>query len=66
VGTRTNPLYRIRRTLLTGREHLTDRQRARLATYLPTGDPNAEVELAHEIYQAVRGIYHAESHAKGP
>jgi transposase len=64
-GHKDDPLYRIRRTLLTATEHLTDRQRARLDRYLPLGDPTGEVELAWSIYQAVRGIYHAPSPARG-
>lgn len=39
-GHKDDPLYRIRRTLLTGVEHLTDRQRARLDKWLPLGDPS--------------------------
>ncbi len=39
-GHKDDPLYRIRRTLLTGIEHLTDRQRERLDTY-PTATPPA-------------------------
>jgi transposase len=64
-GHKDDPLYRIRRTLLTGTEHLTDRQRQQLDRYLPVGDPHGEVELAWSIYQAVRGIYHAASPARG-
>jgi transposase len=64
-GHKDDPLYRIRRTLLTGTEHLTDRQRQRLDRYLPVGDPHGEVELAWSIYQAVRGIYDAASPARG-
>ena len=64
-GHKDDPLYRIRRTLLTGEEHLTERQRARLEKYLPLGDPKGEVELAWRIYQAVRGIYHATTPAIG-
>jgi transposase len=64
-GHKHDPLYRIRRTLLTGEEHLTDRQRARLTKWLPLGDPNGEVELAWRIYQAVRGIYNASSPTVG-
>ena len=60
-----DPLYRIRRTLMTGEEHLTDRQRARLARHLPAGDPTGAVELAWRIYQAVRSIYHAPRPAEG-
>jgi hypothetical protein len=44
---------------------LTDRQRQRLDRYLPVGDPHGEVELTWSIYQAVRGIYHAASPARG-
>jgi transposase len=64
-GHKDDPLYKIRRTLLTGEEHLTERQRARLAKYLPAGDPTGEVELAWRIYQSVRGIYSASSAAAG-
>jgi len=64
-GHKNDPLYRIRRTLLTGEEHLTDRQRARLEKYLPLGDPNGEVDLAWRIYQSVRGIYAASSPTVG-
>jgi len=64
-GHKDDPLYRIRRTLLTGVEHLTDRQRQRLENYLPIGDPDGEVELAWQVYQRVRAIYHAATHTKG-
>jgi transposase len=42
-GHKDDPLYKVRRTLLTGDEHLTDRQRERLDKYLPVGDPSGEV-----------------------
>ncbi len=58
-GRKEDPLYRIRRTLLTGREHLTERQRARLDKHLPVGDPTGEVQLTWTLYQEVRAIYHA-------
>ncbi len=64
-GHKDDPLYRIRRTLLTGTEHLTDRQRQRLAKYLPVGDPHGEVEVAWSVYQQVRSIYHTGSPAEG-
>jgi transposase len=64
-GHKHDPLYRIRRTLLTGEEHLTDRQRVRLQKHLPAGDPSGEVELAWRIYQSVRGIYSASSPTTG-
>ncbi len=43
--TRKKRLYRIRRALLIGREHLTDRQRQRLEKYLPVGDPRGRSKL---------------------
>jgi len=64
-GHKNDPLYRIRRTLLTGVEHLTDRQRQRLQTCLPAGDPDGEVELAWQVYQQVRAVYHASTPARG-
>jgi transposase len=64
-GHKDDPLYKIRRTLLTGVEHLTDRQRERLDKYLPVGDPNNEVEVTWHVYQRVRSIYHADSPAAG-
>ena len=64
-GHKDDPLYRIRRTLLTGSEHLTDRQRERLNKWLPVGDPDGEVELAWAVYQRVRSIYHAATPAQG-
>ena len=64
-GHKEDPLYRIRRTLLTGREHLTERQHARLDKHLPVGDPTGEVELTWTLYQAVRAIYHAATPEKG-
>lgn len=64
-GHKDDPLYKIRRTLLTGEEHLTDRQRQRLARYLPVGDPDCEVEVTWRVYQQVRSIYHADTRAAG-
>jgi hypothetical protein len=64
-GHKNDPLCRIRRTLLTGVEHLTDRQRQRLQRWLPVGDPNGEVELAWSSYQRLRSIYHATTPAAG-
>lgn len=64
-GHKDDPLYKVRRTLLTGAEHLTERQHQRLQKYLPAGDPNGEVELTWRIYQQVRSIYHAQTPAGG-
>lgn len=64
-GHRDDPLYRIRRTLMSGVEHLTHRQLARLDKHLPAGDPNGEVRLAWQAYQRLRAIYHAPSPETG-
>jgi transposase len=60
-GHKNDPLYPIRRTLLTGEQHLTKRQRARLEQYLPLDDPTGKVELAWPIYQSGRGIANTSS-----
>jgi len=64
-GHKDDPLYRVRRTLMTGAEHLTDQQHKRLEKYLPVGDPNGEVDLAWQAYQRLRAIYHASSPQAG-
>jgi transposase len=64
-GLNNDPLYRIRRTLMTGVEHLTDKQKTRLEEFLPAGDPNGEVHLAWQTYQRLRAIYHASSPQAG-
>jgi transposase len=58
-GHKDDPLYRIRRTLMTGVEHLTEKQTIRLEKHLPAGDPNGEVHLAWQAYQRLRAVYHA-------
>ncbi len=63
--TRTTRSTRIRRTLLTCVEHLTDKQRQRLDRWLPVGDPHGEVELAWSVYQRLRSIYHATTPTAG-
>jgi len=64
-GHKDDPLYRIRRTLMTGVEHLTDKQTARLDRHLAVGDPDYEVTVAWRCYQELRRIYHASSPATG-
>jgi len=64
-GHKDDPHYRIRRTLMTGVEHLTDKQQARLDKHLPAGDPNGEVRLAWQAYQRIRAIYRATSPEQG-
>jgi transposase len=64
-GHKDDPLYRIRRSLLTGVEHLTDNQKQRLDQCLATGDPNDEVHIAWQVYQRLRAIYHASTAQAG-
>lgn len=61
-GRKGDPLYGIRRLLLTGAERLTDRGRQRLADGLADGDPGCEVWYAHMVKEQVRGFYRADSH----
>ncbi|MFL0289379.1 ISL3 family transposase [Mycobacterium sp. SMC-21] len=55
-GRSTDPLYRSRRTLHTGADLLTDRQKTRL-TALFTIDAHAEVEATWHIYQRTVAAY---------
>ncbi|TCN39312.1 transposase [Kribbella orskensis] len=64
-GLKDDPLYRIRRTLMTGIEHLTGQQKARLDRHLRVGDPNGEVHLGWQVYQRLRAIYHASTPEAG-
>lgn len=57
-GHKDDPLYRIRRLLLRGHEHLTAEQLTKIDTALAAGDPDGEVELAWACAQLVRSIYH--------
>lgn len=56
-GFKGDPLYGIRRTLLTGAERLTDHARARIARGLAAGDPDAEVWYAWHIKELLRQVY---------
>jgi transposase len=58
-GRKHDPLYRIRRLLLTGEERLTDRGRQRLAAGLAAGDPDDEVWYAHIVKEQLRNVYRA-------
>lgn len=52
-GHKDDPLYKVRPTLLTGIEHLTEGHHERLQKYLAVGDPNGEVEITWQLYQQV-------------
>ncbi len=58
-GRKGDPLYGIRRLLLTGEERLTDHGRKRLAAGLAAGDPDEEVWYAHVIKEQLRAVYRA-------
>ena len=63
-GRATDPLYRARRTLHTGTDLLTDKQRLRLKT-LFAGDDHVEVEATWAIYQRMIAAYREPDRAKG-
>lgn len=52
-----NPLYRIRRTLLTGEEKLSEDTAQRLASLLLLGDPDGEVAIAYRVKERLREFY---------
>lgn len=59
-GHKDDPLYKIRGLLRRGREHLSDKQIAKLNTCLEAGDPNWEVTVAWFGYQQLRSMYRAD------
>jgi transposase len=56
-GRKPDPLYRIRRRLITGRERLTDDGHERLLELLAEGDPDLHVFAAWTAKELVRRIY---------
>ena len=63
-GRTSDPLYSARRTLHTGADLLTDRQKDRL-TALFAGDDHVEVEATWGIYQRMIGAYREPDRTKG-
>jgi hypothetical protein len=63
-GRSSDPLYRARRTLHTGADLLTDRQKARLSA-LFTGDVHVEVEATWHMYQRAVAAYREPDRTKG-
>ncbi len=63
-GRQTDPLYRARRTLHTGADLLTDRQRQRIQT-LFAGDDHVQVEATWGIYQRMVAAYREPDRARG-
>ena len=58
-GRKYDPLYRIRKLLLTAAEQLTQRGRARLRAGLAAGDPGGEVAAAWQGKELLRAVYAA-------
>jgi transposase len=62
-GRRGDPLYRIRKLLLTAAEQLTQRGRARLRAGLAAGDPTGQVAVAWQGKELLRAVYAASDQA---
>jgi len=58
-GRKRDPLYRIRKLLLTAQEQLTQRGRGRLWAGLAAGDPTGEVAAAWQGKELLRAVYRA-------
>jgi transposase len=58
-GRKRDPLYRIRKLLLTAQEQLTSRGRVRLRAGLAAGDPGGEVAAAWQGKELLRAVYAA-------
>jgi transposase len=56
-GRKDDPLYRVRRVLLTGEEKLKPDAAARLQSLLELGDPNGEVAIAYRVKERLRDFY---------
>ncbi|MDQ3029066.1 MAG: ISL3 family transposase [Actinomycetota bacterium] len=63
-GRKNDPLYRARRTLHTGADLLTDKQKDRLETLFATDD-HVEVEVTWWIYQRMVAAYRQPDRTKG-
>jgi transposase len=55
-GRKRDPLYRIRKLLLTTAEQLTDHGRVRLRAGLSAGDPSGQVAAAWQGKELLRGL----------
>jgi transposase len=58
-GRKRDPLYRIRKLLLTAAEQLTEHGRVRLRAGLAVGDPTGEVAVAWQGKELLRAVYAA-------
>lgn len=64
-GRKGDPLYGIRTILRAGAENLTDRQNARLDRAFAAHDAHVEVQIAWQVAQDVRALFHTPDPAKG-
>lgn len=64
-GRKADPLYKIRRLLTIGAEHLKPRMVEKIDEKLRAGDPDWEVTIAWDCYQALRRVYQAETGREG-
>ena len=64
-GRKGDPLYGIRTILRAARENLTDRQNARLTAAFSAHEQHVEVEIAWQVAQDVRDLFHAPTPAAG-
>ena len=60
-GRKGDPLYRIRRRLLSGHERLTSDGFARVMAWLTHGDPDGEVAVAYLAKELLREVYDADT-----
>lgn len=58
-STSADPLFKLRRTLLTAEEKLDDDAKARLMSLLALGDPGGEVAIAYRVKERLRDFYRA-------
>jgi transposase len=56
-GRKHDPLYQVRRTLLTGEKKLDDDARERLMSSLELGDPHGEVVISYMIKERLRDFH---------
>lgn len=63
-GRKTDPLYRARRTLMTGADLLTDRQKSRLEKLFIIDD-HVEIEVTWSVYQRMVAAYRAKNPIEG-
>src|SRR5262249_50615163 len=63
-GRKADPLYRIRRRLLTGHEHLDPAGVARMLAWLDVGDPDGEVAAAYWPRNPAFRVLHTRPHER--